>query len=94
MPMYEFRCDDCGARFEDLVPVGTQAARCPECASERTVRVFSAPRAPMRLVKSRSAQRRQEVRNAQLNASAKARFKEARRKGREARGKGGSSGAT
>jgi putative FmdB family regulatory protein len=89
MPMYEFRCEECGTRFEDLVALGTRSAPCPECSSQRTVRAFSAPGAPMRLVKSRGEQRRQEVRNAQLNANAKARFKEARRNAREARGKGG-----
>ena len=33
MPIYEFRCPSCGARFESLVPAGTTAAECPECGN-------------------------------------------------------------
>lgn len=92
MPIYEFDCSDCGRRFESLEPVGTESVACPDCGSQRTARAFSAPGAPMRLVKTPTGARRQEAKNAQLNASAKARFKEARRRAREARGRGGSSG--
>jgi putative FmdB family regulatory protein len=93
MPMYEFECEECGARFEDLVPVGTESIPCPECSSERTRRAFSAPGAPMKLVQSRGEQRRQETKNAQLHQATKARFKEARRKAREARNRGGPPGS-
>jgi hypothetical protein len=47
----------------------------------------------MRLVKSRGGARRQEARNAKMNATAKARFKEARRRGRDAKGGGSTPGA-
>ena len=90
MPIYEFRCERCEARFEGLVPAGTESIPCPECAAQRTVRVLSAPGAPPRLVKSPAGARRQEARNADLNASAKARFKAARRR---ARGDGGGGGS-
>ena len=41
MPLYEFSCDACGARFEELVaPGGT--APCPACGNERVTRQFSA----------------------------------------------------
>ena len=30
MPVYEFECR-CGRVTEDLVPVGTEAVRCPHC---------------------------------------------------------------
>ena len=37
MPLYEFSCDACGARFEELVaPGGT--APCPACGNERVTR--------------------------------------------------------
>jgi putative FmdB family regulatory protein len=47
MPLYEFRCRACRARFEEIVPAGG-TARCPECGSEETERVFS-PIAPPRV---------------------------------------------
>ncbi len=89
MPIYEFSCESCGARFEGLVPVGTESIPCPECSAERTRRVLSAPGAPMRLVKTGGSARKQEARNAKLHADTKARFKEARRKAREAKKGGG-----
>ena len=89
MPIYEFSCDACGARFESLVAVGTESVPCPECAAERTARVLSAPGAPPRLVKSPGAARRQEARNARLLGETKSRFKEVRRKAREAKNRGG-----
>jgi putative FmdB family regulatory protein len=40
MPIYEFECRQCGARFEELVPAG-QTAPCPECKSSEVERRFS-----------------------------------------------------
>lgn len=40
MPIYEFECEACGARFEELVAAGAMVA-CGECGSERTRRLFS-----------------------------------------------------
>ena len=84
MPIYEFECDDCGADFEALVAVGTEAAACPSCGSERSRRRWSAP-ATFKLVKTPGAARQQEARNAKLKAKTKAAFKERRRKQRAAR---------
>jgi putative FmdB family regulatory protein len=47
MPLYEFACDVCDARFEELVPAGG-AAPCPRCGCERVTRVY-APIASARL---------------------------------------------
>lgn len=35
MPIYEYRCENCGARFEKLVRSATAAIEivCPECGS-------------------------------------------------------------
>jgi len=41
VPLYEFACDACGARFEELTPPGAKAP-CPACGNERVTRVFSA----------------------------------------------------
>jgi putative FmdB family regulatory protein len=89
MPIYEFTCERCGARFEGLVPAGTYSIACPECGAGETVRVLSAPGAPMNLVKSAGARRAQERQNAKLRTGAKARFKAARRCARERSGGGG-----
>jgi putative FmdB family regulatory protein len=87
VPIYEFSCDACGTRFERLADAGTSAAECSECGAEAS-RVLSAPSAPMRLVKSPGERRKQERRNADLRATTKANFKQARKRARE-RAKGG-----
>jgi putative FmdB family regulatory protein len=95
MPIYEFRCEECGAGFEQLVGAGTDAVPCPECDSARTVRVYSAPAAPLHLVKTPGEARKQERRNATLRETTKARFKQARARQRAAtrqRGSGGPKG--
>jgi putative FmdB family regulatory protein len=51
MPIYEFDCRKCGARFEELVRAGGTAA-CPKCGSEDVERRFSPisePRVPVGL---------------------------------------------
>jgi putative FmdB family regulatory protein len=88
MPMYEFDCDACGERFEDLVSAGTESTECRLCGSGETRRVLSSPGAPWKLVKTPGAARQQEAKNAKLHAATRARFKETRRKAREAK-KGG-----
>ncbi|HEU4462182.1 MAG TPA: zinc ribbon domain-containing protein [Solirubrobacterales bacterium] len=47
MPIYEFECEDCGARFEELVGAEATAA-CPACGAERTRRLYSAVSPPGR----------------------------------------------
>ena len=41
MPIYEFNCGECGALFEELVPVGTEAAACPSCGRDGASRRLS-----------------------------------------------------
>jgi putative FmdB family regulatory protein len=41
VPIYEFECGSCGARFERLVKAGTSAAQCPECGEEGAERCYS-----------------------------------------------------
>jgi putative FmdB family regulatory protein len=48
MPIYEFECEECGARFEELVAAGVETAPCPECGAERTRRLISAVSPPGR----------------------------------------------
>ncbi|MGN6275481.1 MAG: FmdB family zinc ribbon protein [Solirubrobacterales bacterium] len=40
MPIYEFECEGCGARFEELVAAEGSVA-CPQCGAERTRRLLS-----------------------------------------------------
>lgn len=43
MPMYEFRCRDCGERFEELRSVNEPDAgvECPQCGGGRVERLLS-----------------------------------------------------
>jgi putative FmdB family regulatory protein len=47
VPIYEFECEGCRARFEELVAAGAAVA-CRECGSERTRRLFSSVAPPGR----------------------------------------------
>ncbi len=94
MPIYEFSCGSCGARFEDLVPAGTSSASCPDCGAAGARRVLSPQAEVFKLVKTRREYRKQEARNAQLRARAKERFKRARAWARaQAQAKRGAGGA-
>jgi putative FmdB family regulatory protein len=88
MPIYEFVCEACAARFEELVDPGTESVDCRACASERTRRVYSAQGRPFTLVKPPGETRKQERRNAQLRERTKQRRGAA---GRSARNPGGGS---
>ena len=43
MPLYEYRCQDCGEKFEKLTRIGSrdQEVTCPLCGSSRTKRAIS-----------------------------------------------------
>jgi putative FmdB family regulatory protein len=89
VPLYEFECGRCGARFEELVAAGTDAVDCRACGVAETRRLYSPPGAPPRLAKTGGALRKQEQRNAALHARTKREFKAARARARD-RGAGGS----
>lgn len=40
MPIYEYDCEKCGHRFEQLVRADEEVA-CPECESEQVAKRFS-----------------------------------------------------
>lgn len=52
MPIYEFECEACGARFDELVRAGAAPPPCPQCGAGRARRlpsqVFPAPRIGLR----------------------------------------------
>lgn len=42
MPIFEFKCDECGAEFESMVPAGQKnAVSCPGCGSIKLNKLFS-----------------------------------------------------
>jgi putative FmdB family regulatory protein len=41
MPVYEFECEECGERFEELTSSDTRSLACPRCASTNTRRLLS-----------------------------------------------------
>lgn len=47
MPIFEYECAECGARFELLVRGGTRVA-CRQCDSTRVERLMSAAARPVR----------------------------------------------
>ena len=89
MPIYEYRCRVCGERFEELTSADAAAPACPRCGADAE-RLLSAQALPFDLVRTPAATRKQERRNADLRARAKARFKARREQIRRARsGDGG-----
>jgi putative FmdB family regulatory protein len=48
VPIYEFECEECGARFEELVPSEAAEVACPSCGSTRCKRLMSAVSPPGR----------------------------------------------
>ncbi len=64
MPIYEFECEDCGDRFEELIPAGAEDPACPACGSRKARRLLSPVSPPSRLprgarVRSGESQRRE-----------------------------------
>ena len=49
MPLYPFRCDDCGHEFEELVLRATAKVdvNCPQCAGTHLTRGFGVPAKPL-----------------------------------------------
>jgi len=42
MPIYEFRCKDCGEVFEELI-LGKEEVKCKKCGSSKVEKLMSAP---------------------------------------------------
>jgi putative FmdB family regulatory protein len=82
MPLYEFRCLTCDARFEEIVAVGGTAG-CPACGAEGAERVFSPiapPRVPVGL--TGKAARESDARRGEREARRRERFVEERKRRR------------
>ncbi len=78
MPIYEFECEDCGARFEELVRAGAEAA-CRECGSAQTRRLYSAVAPPGRQPRGAGV-RSDEARRRERESARQERLGEARKR--------------
>ncbi len=78
MPIYEFECEECGERFEELVGAEAAAA-CPACGAERTRRLYSAVSPPGRQPRG-AAVRSDESRRRESEAGRQERLGQARQK--------------
>lgn len=82
MPIYEFVCESCGHRFEELVgaPVGLRAedVLCPECGASRVERQVSSTYAPLHRQLTANQKRRLEDKRGVDRGGAKDRFKRQR----------------
>jgi putative FmdB family regulatory protein len=82
VPLYEYDCADCGARFEEMVPAGATAP-CPACGGDRVKRVFSPiAEAPLPVGLRGRAARESDARRSEREAAKKERFAAERRRRR------------
>ncbi|MGE5408222.1 MAG: FmdB family zinc ribbon protein [Syntrophothermus sp.] len=77
--MYEFECEGCGARFEELVPAGAVEVPCPGCGSARTRRLISSVSPPGRQPRGPRV-RADESRRREREAARQDRIAESRRR--------------
>lgn len=78
MPIYEFECERCGARFEELVRAGVEIA-CKECGSARTRRRYSTVAPPGRQPRGAGV-RSDESRRREREAARQDRLSESRKR--------------
>jgi putative FmdB family regulatory protein len=78
MPIYEFECEECGARFEELVAAGAPEIACEACGSTRTRRLFSPVSPPGRQPRG-AAVRSDESRRREREAARQDRIAKARK---------------
>jgi len=79
MPIYEFECEECGVRFEELVAAGAEAFPCVECGSSHTHRLMSSVSPPGRQPRG-AAVRSNESMRGEREAARKDRIVESRQK--------------
>lgn len=85
MPIYEFECEQCGVRFEELVAADAGAPPCEACGSARTRRLISNVSPPGRQPRG-AAVRSDESRRGEREAARGERIAESRK--RRAAGEG------
>ncbi len=78
MPIYEFECEKCGARFEELVTAGDAAVACSECGAAPARRLLSNVSPPGRQPRG-AAVRSDESRRREREAARQGRIAESRK---------------
>jgi putative FmdB family regulatory protein len=79
VPIYEFECEECGGRFEELVAPGTESAGCPACGTRRSRRLLSSVSPPGRQPRGAKARSSEGTRR-EREAARGERIAEAKRK--------------
>jgi putative FmdB family regulatory protein len=79
MPIYEFECEECGARFEELVAAGAEGVPCAECGATRTRRLMSSVSPPGRQPRGAKVRSNESMRG-EREAARKDRIVESRQK--------------
>jgi putative FmdB family regulatory protein len=83
MPIYEFECEECESRFDELIAADASPPPCPQCRSQRVRRVFSRVAPPGRQPRG-AAVRSDEARRGEREAGHRERL--ARDRAKRARG--------
>jgi putative FmdB family regulatory protein len=79
VPIYEFECEECGRRFEELTGSETRALPCRYCGSEQTKRLLS-PVSPAARQPRGAKVRSDESRRGEREAARGERMAESKRK--------------
>lgn len=79
MPIYEFECEECGARFEELVAADAAAPACPDCGAAGARRLLSGVSPPGRQPRG-AAVRSDESRRSEREAARGERIAESRKR--------------
>ena len=79
MPLLDFECEKCSARFEELV-LGDLEPVCPRCGAGEVRRLYSPIGRAPKVHMSRAAKRDSDVLRSDREAARKERFVEQRRK--------------
>jgi putative FmdB family regulatory protein len=79
MPLLDFECEKCSARFEELV-LGDRVPVCPECGAGEVRRLYSPIGRAPKVGMSRAAMRESDSRRSEREAARKEKFSERRKK--------------
>lgn len=79
MPLLDFECESCLARFEELVS-GERTPVCPECGAEEVRRLYSPIGRAPKVAMGRAAMRESDSRRSEREAARKERFSERRKR--------------
>ena len=78
MPIFEFKCEECGTRFEELTAVGASVP-CPQCGGEPARRLYSEVAPPSRQPRGPKV-RADESRRGEREAARQGRISESRKR--------------